>query len=126
MRIPYRQRRARDIAAVCRSAGALACGILGRVDGGPAQQLLQERRGNSFGPGDHGRGAGQVEYEVMLVQPHQPAASVRVGERQLGRVIDPAGALGQGGLEQVGAVGGEQERDISVLAESVHLVQQLE
>ncbi len=41
-------------------------------------------------------------------------------------MIDPARALGQRGLEQVGAVGGEQERNIHVLAEPVHLVQQLE
>ena len=41
-------------------------------------------------------------------------------------MVDPARALGQGGLEQVGAVGGEHERDIGVLTEPVHLVQQLE
>ena len=62
----------------------------------------------------------------MLVEPDQPAPRVRIREGELRRVIDPARALGQSRLEQVGAVGGEQERDVGVLAEPVHLVQQLE
>jgi len=69
MRVPYRQRPGRGIAAVSRSAGALACGIFRGIDSGAAQQLLQEGRGDSLGSGDHGRGAGHVEHEVTLVEP---------------------------------------------------------
>ena len=119
MNVPYRQRPTRGIRAQ-------ACRVFGGIQRGPAEQLFKEGRGDPFGLADHGRGLGQVQHEVTLVELHQPAPRVRVRDRKLSRMIDPARALGQRGLEQVGAVGGEQERNIHVLAEPVHLVQQLE
>jgi hypothetical protein len=51
-------------------------------------------------------------------------AGVRQGH--LDRQIDPAGAGSQGRLQQVGTVAGEQEDHVGVVAEPVHLVEQLE
>ena len=41
-------------------------------------------------------------------------------------LVDPAGAGGQRRLEQVSPVGGEDEGDVDVLTEAVHLVEELE
>jgi hypothetical protein len=98
--VPDRQRPTRGIRARARR-------ILGGIHRRPAEQLLKEGCGDPFGLSDHSRGLGQVEHEVTPVELHQPAPRVRVRDGKLSRMIDPARALGQCGLEQVGAVGGE-------------------
>ena len=40
------------------------------------------------------------------------------------RLVDPARPRGEGRLEEVGTVGGQQEDDVGVLVESIHLVEQ--
>ena len=49
-----------------------------------------------------------------------------VGQRDLDGEVDPTGTLGEGPLEGLGAVGGQQEDHVGVLVEAVHGVEQRE
>jgi hypothetical protein len=62
----------------------------------------------------------------VTVQLDQASAAAGVRQRHLDRQVDPAGPRGERGLQQVGTVAGEQEDDVGVVAEPVHLVEQLE
>jgi hypothetical protein len=67
-----------------------------------------------------------VQGQAAAVQLDQATAAGGVWQRHLDRQVDPAGAGGQGRLQQLGAVAGEQEDHVGVVAEPVHLVEQLE
>jgi hypothetical protein len=51
---------------------------------------------------------------------------LQVGLRDLDGQVDSAGPLGEGRLEEVGPVGGEDERDVAVAGQAVHRLQDAE
>nr|WP_254185476.1 hypothetical protein [Nocardioides panacis] len=104
-----------------------AAGRRGRRDQRrPAQQLLEEGRGDAVGALEHRVEPAGVDLEVPAVELEQLPPGGGVGEPERDRLVDAPGARGQGRLEQVGAVGGEQEDHVGVLGQPVHLVEQLE
>ncbi len=73
-----------------------------------------------------GASSRSVEAEALAVELDEPAAAVGVGQRQLDGLVDAAGTRGERRLEQVGAVGRQDEQDVVVLGQAVHRVEQLE
>src|SRR5512132_567367 len=73
---------------------------------GLAQQLTDERRAHPLGPLDQPIEVGHLQGEAAAVQLQQPPSAGRIRQRHLDRQVDPAGAGGQGQLQQFGAVGG--------------------
>lgn len=57
---------------------------------------------------------------------HQPDAFVQRRQRNVHGQIHAAGPLGEGPLEHVHPVGGEDERDVGVMVQAVHGVEHLE
>lgn len=68
----------------------------------------------------------QSHVETASVALKQRSSPVRVGQRQLDGLVDPTGSSGQGRLQHLHPVGGEQHEQIGVLVEAVHRVQQFE
>jgi hypothetical protein len=67
-----------------------------------------------------------VEGDVAGVEPEQAAAGVGVGERDLQGEVDAAGPGGKRRLDEVGPVRREDEQQVGVLLEALHLVEQFE
>jgi len=65
-----------------------------------------------------------VERQFLAIEAHQLAAAILVRERHFDGLVDAAGATGQGGFQVLRPVGGENEKDVGILLQSIHLVEQ--
>ena len=81
----------------------------------PARQLLEERGGGAARAGDDGI---EVDVVVELKSPgvhrEERAATGVVGQGDLHGLVDATWPFRQGGLEQIRAVGGQQEGHVRV------------
>jgi hypothetical protein len=86
-------------------------------------QFLDEGRRDAFTARHHLVQVG-VDGHVARVDLKQAPTGLRVGTGDLDGQVDTPRAVGQRGLQDVGAVRGERERDVGVRADAVHRVQQ--
>ncbi len=108
--------------------GQRAGGLGERLEHRPADQLLDERGCHAGHPVDGRRAlvVGELERHAAGVDLEQPGAGVGVRQPDLDGDVHPPGPGGEGRLEQVGPVGGQQEQQVGVLRRAVHGVEQLE
>ncbi len=113
-------------ASESRSSSAAGQVLVGGVDPGdggaqhrPPHELLGERRGRTLGS-SRDVGEGTLREEASGVQGDEAGPGRLVRQRDLGREVDAAGALGERALEVGGAVGREKEGDVGVAVEAVH------
>src|SRR5262249_57986000 len=69
---------------------------------------------------------GQCQGHVVAVERQQAFAGWGIRQGDLDRDIDPPRPRGQGGFQQVGAVGGQQKQQVGVGGRAVHGVEQVE
>jgi hypothetical protein len=89
----------------------------------PPDHLLDERRGDAVGIARY-PGEVSVHAQVACVDLEQPLPAVQVRSRDLDGQVNPARPVGQGGLQDVGSVGGQHEGDIGIRADPVHRLEQ--
>jgi hypothetical protein len=94
-----------------------------RHQDGPPDQLLDEGRGDAFGARDH-LGQVGVHGQVTRVDLEQAQTALAVRAGDLDRQVDSPRTVGQGGLEDVGPVGGQREGDVRVRADPVHGIEE--
>jgi hypothetical protein len=94
-----------------------------RHQDGPPDQLLDEGRGDAFAARDHLVQVG-VHGQVTCVDLEQAQTALAVGAGDLDRQVDSPRAVGQGGLEDVGPVGGQRKGNVRVRADTVHGVEE--
>src|SRR5438105_4713086 len=105
-------------------SGAIA--VNRREDCRLAQELLDVRRARPFGACDEFVEVAQLEVQAARVKREEPASSVGIRQRKRYREVDSTRPSRECRLENVGAVRREDEEDIDVLAQAVHLVEQFE
>ena len=71
-------------------------------------------------------GVGELERHRAAVEVEQPTAGVGVGQVDLDGDVDPTRPGGQRRLEQVGAVGRQDEEEVGVAGGTVHRVEEVE
>nr|WP_104522394.1 hypothetical protein [Blastococcus atacamensis] len=84
------------------------------------------RRRHPAGAGDDVVQTADVDLERAAVEVEQRPPGGRVGQFERHRLVDPAGTRCQRRLQRVGPVRREDEDDVGVLGQPVHLVEQLE
>src|SRR3954452_5343942 len=97
-----------------------------RVQLGLAHELADERAADGIGAGDELLARRIVEVDALRIEVHEPRARRCVGERDLQREVDPPGACRERGLDDVGPVGRQQEQQVGVLVDALHLVEEVE
>ena len=93
---------------------------------GLAHELLDERRRDALGPGDHCVGVDQPQGDAGPVEIQQAPPRLGIGQRDLDCLVDPSGPRGERRLERVRPVRGQQEDQVRILVEAVHDVEQRE
>ena len=95
-------------------------------DSGPAQELLEEGRGDPVGPVEHAVEPAGVEIEPATVELDQSLTGLPIRQVDVHRLVHSPGTRGQRRLQQVGPVRGQEEDHVGVLVQTVHLVEQRE
>ena len=114
---------------MCRSDRCgVVTAVLERFEHRPAQQFLEERGGDAVGALDYllSLRLREAEPQRATVELQQSPARFGVRERDLDGNVNPAWPGGESRLQQIGAVGGQQEEQVGVACGAVHRIEQVE
>src|SRR5262249_39798865 len=97
--------------------------VVGREQGGFADQLADEGGAGPLGPGQVAVEVGYLQRQPPAVQLEQPPPAAHVRQRDLDRLVAAPRPGGQWRLQDVRPVGRQQEQDVGVVRQAVHLVE---
>src|SRR5262245_6770275 len=100
--------------------------LVRRVQSGLPYQLSNERRTDALGPADEPIEIMNSHFETSSVQLKESPPTGGVGEWDLDGLIDTARPRRKRGFQDLGTIGRQKKEDIGIVAETVHLIEQLE